>query len=486
MYNSLRPFRQPVDCHAPTDSQQVREEYRAGASVVIHHHPLSYLARASIIRNPVCFEKAVTPVDAENGSPIWKIFDLNGLLLFTYDALELADSRTQLGILRARMMSYDRSERSDKRHKSGDRYHPYSQQGSHRSHGQSDDRQKNDRQGSDRQGGGGNYRNNNNNNYSRDNNRILVLDATKGTEVFQQSREPSEGYTHHVSNTLDVDTQESVVVALLFDDKIRSVNALPLDMCEFDIILEHFLFKARTLLSHAEKVSATIHRHDCLTFSSIHDQPIVSEISGPNTPSSLCAWHRLELKELKDHVQELLEQVLFAAVVSPWGAHWCSVDKKKRRSNENMYRLPWIQIYSDASKKGLGLSTLRSGESGLPMPLTTTKALRGELSTHDCVSISFFSSQNLETTTFIAVVSRQLRRMTEKSGQLFQNIDQQTEFIALMTMAFVARVLNMRTRDPTLREALMPEAHSSPFSIHPGSTKMRSRNLKQHHLVERG
>ncbi|GJY61123.1 retrotransposon protein, putative, ty3-gypsy subclass [Tanacetum coccineum] len=448
MYNSLRPFRQPVDCHAPTDSQQVREEYRAGASVVIHHHPLSYLARASIIRNPVCFEKAVTPVDAENGSPIWKIFDLNGLLLFTYDALELADSRTQLGILRARMMSYDRSERSDKRHKSGDRYHPYSQQGSHRSHGQSDDRQKNDRQGSDRQGGGGNYRNNNNNNYSRDNNRILVLDATKGTEVFQQSREPSEGYTHHVSNTLDVDTQESVVVALLFDDKIRSVNALPLDMCEFDIILEHFLFKARTLLSHAEKVSATIHRHDCLTFSSIHDQPIVSEISGPNTPSSLCAWHRLELKELKDHVQELLEQVLFAAVVSPWGAHWCSVDKKKRRSNENMYRLPWIQIYSDASKKGLGLSTLRSGESGLPMPLTTTKALRAQKDDGEIWAI-------------------------------IQNIDQQTEFRVdddgILWQGTKLCVLE----DPTLREALMTEAHSSPFSIHPGSTKMYH-DLKQH------
>ncbi|GJZ99927.1 putative nucleotidyltransferase, ribonuclease H, partial [Tanacetum coccineum] len=54
--------------------------------------------------------------------------------------------------------------------------------------------QKNDRQGSDRQGGGG----------------ILVLDATKGTEFM----------------------------SLQFDDKIRSVNALPLDMCEFDIILE--------------------------------------------------------------------------------------------------------------------------------------------------------------------------------------------------------------------------------------------------------
>nr|GEY69740.1 RNA-directed DNA polymerase homolog [Tanacetum cinerariifolium] len=35
---------------------------------------------------------------------------------------------------------------------------------------------------------------------------------------------------------VDANTQESVV-ELLFDDKIRAINALPLDLCEFDIIL---------------------------------------------------------------------------------------------------------------------------------------------------------------------------------------------------------------------------------------------------------
>nr|GFC78521.1 retrotransposable element Tf2 [Tanacetum cinerariifolium] len=33
--------------------------------------------------------------------------------------------------------------------------------------------------------------------------------------------------------------------------------------------------------------------------------------------------------------------------------------------------------------------------------------------------------------------------------------------------------------DATLREALLTEAHSSPFSVHPGSTKMYH-DLKQH------
>ncbi|GKF71906.1 hypothetical protein Tco_0208020, partial [Tanacetum coccineum] len=78
------------------------------------------------------------------------------------DVAQVADAARNLEILCDRD-DYDRSERSDKRHKSGDRYQSDNQQNNYRSHDQ-----KNDRQGSDRQDGGGNYRNNN---YSRDNNR---------------------------------------------------------------------------------------------------------------------------------------------------------------------------------------------------------------------------------------------------------------------------------------------------------------------------
>nr|GFC80072.1 putative reverse transcriptase domain, aspartic peptidase domain protein [Tanacetum cinerariifolium] len=105
---------------------------------------------------------------------------------------------------------------------------------------------------------------------------------------------------------------------LQFDDKIHAINALPLDMCEFDIILgmdwltEHhatidcrsyrvifgdihapefiyhgslpgksmqiiFALQARTLLSHGcDGFLATIH-DTTSDVSSIHDQPIVSE-----------------------------------------------------------------------------------------------------------------------------------------------------------------------------------------------------------------
>nr|GFB31221.1 putative reverse transcriptase domain, aspartic peptidase domain protein [Tanacetum cinerariifolium] len=161
---------------------------------------------------------------------------------------------------------------------------------------------------------------------------------------------------------------------LQFDDKIRAINALPIDMCEFDIILgmdwltEHhdtvdcrsyrvifgdihapeFIYhgslpgksmqiisalQARTLLSHGcEGFLATI--HDTTSDApSIHDQPIVfefpdvfpDELSGiplvrevefnieliPRAEPISKASYRMapiELKELKDQLQELLER----------------------------------------------------------------------------------------------------------------------------------------------------------------------------------
>nr|GFC37371.1 hypothetical protein [Tanacetum cinerariifolium] len=91
---------------------------------------------------------------------------------------------------------------------------------------------------------------------------------------------------------------------LQFDDKIRAINAFPLDMCEFDLILgmdwltEHHAtidchsyrvgkpmqiisaLQARTLLYHGcEGFLATI--HDMTSeVPTIHDQPIVSEFPG--------------------------------------------------------------------------------------------------------------------------------------------------------------------------------------------------------------
>ncbi|GKA42798.1 putative reverse transcriptase domain-containing protein, partial [Tanacetum coccineum] len=181
---------------------------------------------------------------------------------------------------------------------------------------------------------------------------------------------------------------------LQFDDKIRSVNALPLDMCEFDIILgidwlaahratidchsrrvifgdihaPEFIYhgslpgkpmkiisalKARTLLSHGcEGFLATIH-DTTSDVSSIHDQPIVSEFQDvfpeelpgippirdvefnieliPGAEPISKAPYRMapiELKELKDQLQELLERGFIRPSVSPWGAPVLFVKKK--------------------------------------------------------------------------------------------------------------------------------------------------------------
>nr|GFB97457.1 hypothetical protein [Tanacetum cinerariifolium] len=97
------------------------------------------------------------------------------------------------------------TERPDKRQKSGDRHQPTSQQSSHRSHGQN-----NDRHGSDRRGGSDNHRSSNNN-YSGSNNRNSGNGRDQRNRGHQsnrfanfgsqQSRGPSEGYSYPVCTT---------------------------------------------------------------------------------------------------------------------------------------------------------------------------------------------------------------------------------------------------------------------------------------------
>nr|GFC91715.1 zinc finger, CCHC-type, retrotransposon Gag domain protein [Tanacetum cinerariifolium] len=117
------------------------------------------------------FEKATVPVDAENWiSHMEKIFDVMGcenafktrLAVYKF---EVANAARNYEILHER--DDQDSERPDKRQRSGDRHQPTSQQSSHRSYGQN-----NDRQGSDRRGGNDNHRSSNNNNYSGSNNRL--------------------------------------------------------------------------------------------------------------------------------------------------------------------------------------------------------------------------------------------------------------------------------------------------------------------------
>ncbi|GJY99291.1 putative reverse transcriptase domain-containing protein [Tanacetum coccineum] len=219
---------------------------------------------------------------------------------------------------RRRQDDYDRSERSDKRHKSGDRYQSATQQNSYRGHDQ-----KNDRQGSDRQGGGGNYRNNNNNTNSRDNNR------NSGAGRDQRNR----------------DTQESVVVLLVLASNVAR------------LVIFSGTARRNTGASssgHADNKQNASGRVFVLTqISRQYFRPIVSEFQDvfpeelpgippirdvefnieliPGAEPISKAPYRMapiELKELKDQLQELLERGFIRPSVSPWGAPVLFVKKK--------------------------------------------------------------------------------------------------------------------------------------------------------------
>nr|GEV50410.1 putative reverse transcriptase domain, aspartic peptidase domain protein [Tanacetum cinerariifolium] len=191
-----------------------------------------------------------------------------------------------------------------RRQKSGDRHQPTSQQSTHRNHSHN-----NDRHGSDRRGGSDNHHSSNNN-YSGNNNRN-----------FGNGRDQRNG----VSSPTDL--------PILFDDKIRAVNALPLDICEFDIILE----------------------------------PISKD------PYRMAP---IELKEFKDQIQELLERGFIRPSMSPWGAPVLFVKKKdgsmrlcidyhelNKITIRNRYPLPRIDDLFDQLQGAMHFSKidLRSG-----------------------------------------------------------------------------------------------------------------------------
>nr|GFA54227.1 putative reverse transcriptase domain-containing protein [Tanacetum cinerariifolium] len=173
-----------------------------------------------------------------------------------------------------------------------------------------------------------------------------TLATTTGISVMGVTRETG------VSSPTDL--------SILFDDKIHAINAIPLDMCEFDIILamdwltEHhatincrsyrvifgdihapefiyhgslpgksmqiiFALQARTLLSHG-----------CEGIPPVREVEFSIELIPGAEPISKAPYHMapIELKELKDQLQELLERGFIRPSVSPWGAPVLFVKKK--------------------------------------------------------------------------------------------------------------------------------------------------------------
>nr|GFB56421.1 zinc finger, CCHC-type, retrotransposon Gag domain protein [Tanacetum cinerariifolium] len=139
---------------------------------------------------------------------------LNHLMCMSYtDVAQVANAARNYEILHER--DDDDTERPDKRQKSGDRHQTTSQQSSHRSHGQN-----NDRHGSDRQGGSDNHRSSNNN-YSGSNNRNFGNGRDQRNRGHQSNRSaysvlsspgvPLRATLTQYALLVDVDTKESVV-----------------------------------------------------------------------------------------------------------------------------------------------------------------------------------------------------------------------------------------------------------------------------------
>nr|GEV97789.1 putative reverse transcriptase domain, reverse transcriptase zinc-binding domain protein [Tanacetum cinerariifolium] len=132
------------------------------------------------------------------------------------DVAQVANAARNYEILHERDDDDDVTERPDKRQRSGDRHQPTSQQSSHRSHGQN-----NDRHGSDRRGGNDNHRSSNNKNTLAITTGIPVMDGTRETGVISPTDLPilvlsNPGVPLRVTPIqfallVDVDTKESVV-----------------------------------------------------------------------------------------------------------------------------------------------------------------------------------------------------------------------------------------------------------------------------------
>ncbi|GJX41195.1 retrotransposon protein, putative, ty3-gypsy subclass [Tanacetum coccineum] len=302
------------------------------------------------------------------------------------------------------------------KHKSGSPLSPLCQQGSHKSLTVRCMTDEMTLQGSEVQSGG-----------------ILVLDATKGTEASnptdlptRQSRVPSEGYTHPVCNTCGRRHPGECRRAAGTCFKCGQAGHLQRD-CKKNI--------GASSSGHADKKPDASGRVFALT----QDQ-------AANTSGEKFVWN----EEQEKSFEELKQRLVFSPILTlPSGSGG-------------------FQIYSDA---------LSTGSWGLKYE---TRVVGGLLRDYD-TNIRYHPGKANVVADALSRKSGMIIKTAQKDdGEIWaiiQNIDQQTEFRVDDDGILWQGTKLCVPEDPTLREALMTEAHSSPFSIHPGSTKMLRLNL---------
>ncbi|GJR92536.1 putative nucleotidyltransferase, ribonuclease H [Tanacetum coccineum] len=172
---------------------------------------------------------------------------------------------------------------------------------------------------------------------------------------------------------------------LRFDDRIRSANLLPLEMSDFDIILGFLASIKDTSLDGPRLESHPVVRNFPDVFpDELPGLPPEREVEFtieliPGAQPISKAPYRMapvELKELKDQLQELLERGFIRPSVSPWGAPVLFVKKKdgsmrlcidyrelNRITVRNKYPLPRIDDLFDQLQgaKFFSKIDLRSG-----------------------------------------------------------------------------------------------------------------------------
>ncbi|GKA74740.1 hypothetical protein Tco_0781042 [Tanacetum coccineum] len=190
---------------------------------------------------------------------------------------------------------------SDKRHKSGDQYQPATQQNSYRSHDQ-----KNDRQGSDRQGGGEAW-----------GRAIDASDLAHGEVISLRTTVHAQMRREEMRELRAVDrTRQQQLIQTLTAMQTLQRETIPLQG------LVTTLKGLVAALQGQEKLYAKESLWIWVTFLG-HIIPEAEPIS--KAPYRMAP---IELKELKDQLQELLERGFIRLSVSPWGAPVLFVKKK--------------------------------------------------------------------------------------------------------------------------------------------------------------
>ncbi|GJT07505.1 putative nucleotidyltransferase, ribonuclease H [Tanacetum coccineum] len=293
-----------------------------------------------------------------------------------------------------------------------------------------------------------------------------------------------EGYIHPVCNTLDVYTPESVVPCC--SQSPAPYRMAPIELKELKDQLQELFEREGNYYGNGKQVRAITKGQDRRLLTEVRNflglvriihRRIVEGYSRLALPLTI-----LIEKGGFQIYNELLRRVF---AVDPSALKICETYLYGRihgdKINTDHYRVCKRTFHSARIKYETETLVGGNDRSGIMVEEETYLIIRDleRLDIELCVrgQSGFWASLRVEPN-----LISQIKTAQKDDGEIWaiiQNIDQQTEFRVDDDGILWQGTKLCVPEDPTLREALMTEAHSSPFSIHPGSTKMYH-DLKQH------